>query len=408
MIFSNTSSNVRIAMHNIRGARVRSGLTILGVVIGVASIVLAINVGQGVKNQVLSQVEASGANVISIRSGHVIDRNPDGTIARYNLNRALSSNSLTQADLDAVNAIPGVTATSPLADISAEITDRDGNLLSNGYLIATNSNVSGLLGRQISYGSDFSSTPSDRTVLIGASVADQLFGDPSPIGSIIKVRGQDFVIKGVFERFPANPINLGIDYNNTVFVDFSALHKLQAENTKIKEILVRGQTDLNQLMQTINQKLHELHNQEDYSVLRLSELEYVTEDIFQLVTALVAAVAAISLIVGGIGIMNIMLVNVAERTREIGIRKAIGASNWQVLSQFLSESIVLSVTGGFIGVFVSQLAGLVIRTTTNIKPAFSPTVILLAIAMSVIVGVLFGAGPAWKASRKKPIDALRS
>lgn len=400
--------NVRLAMHNIRGTRVRSGLTILGVVIGVASIVLAINIGQGVKNQVLSQVEASGSNVISIRSGQIVERDDSGRITSYNLNRALSSNTLTNEDYQAIASFEGVTSSAPLADLSAAVATRDGQELENGFVIATNSNISGLFGRSIDYGSDLSDRNAERTVLIGADVAEDLYGEPSPIGSAIRIKDQDFIVKGVFERFPGNPINLGIDYNRTVFIDYSALPRISAEDTFIKEILVRSDGDLNQLSEQITATVLELHGQEDFSVLRLSELEFVTEDIFELVTAMVAAVAAISLIVGGIGIMNIMLVNVAERTREIGIRKAIGASNPQIMGQFLTESVVLSVTGGLIGVLLSQIGGLVIRTTTNIKPAFSPEVILVAIAMSVGVGILFGVGPAWKASRKKPIDALRS
>lgn len=402
------ASNIRLAIHNIRGARIRSGLTTLGVVIGVASVVLAINIGQGVKNQVLSQIEASGGNVISVRSGRVVERDAAGNITRYSLNRALSSNTLTMEDLEAIRGIEGVTSTAPLADISAEIKNRDNERLEDGYLIATTNSISNLFGRGIDFGSDFGDRNSDRTVLIGAEVAEDLFGEPSPIGSVIRLKDHDFVVKGVFERFPVNPINLGIDYNRTVFIDFSALEKLDAKDTQIKEILVRADGDLDAIMSQITNNLRELHGQEDFSVLKLSELEFATEDVFELVTALVAAVAAISLIVGGIGIMNIMLVNVAEHTREIGIRKAIGASNSQIMGQFLTESVVLSVTGGFIGVIVSQTASLLIRTTTNIRPAFSPTVILVAIGISVFVGILFGVGPAWKASRKKPIDALRS
>lgn len=403
------TDNLRIAIHSLRGTRVRSLLTTLGVVIGVASVVLAVNIGQGVRKQVTGQIEDLGGNLISIKSGRVVTRDDQGEIVKYNLNQALSSASLTDADLQAIAAEPNIETVVPLAEVNAGISTTTGLELLDGSVIGTTPQATDLLGREIVFGSIFSDFDRSRTAVLGSAVAEDLYGDPSPIGRIIKIRGSDFIIKGVFDKFPASPLTIGSDYNRTVFIPYDALADIGYTDTNIKEILVKatpGQVD--QTIDILSSQLLAAHGQNDFSVLKQSDLVFITDDIFNLITSMVAAVAAISLIVGGIGIMNIMLVGVAERTREIGIRKAIGASNLHIMMQFMTESILLSILGGFIGVVVAIVGGLIVRSLTTIKPAFSIEVVLIAIGSSALVGIIFGVGPAYKAARKRPIDALRS
>ena len=256
----------------------------------------------------------------------------------------------------------------------------------------------------------FTNSETSNAVVLGAGAAEELFSDPSPIGRGVQINGENFIVRGVFERFSVSPITIGVDYNRTVFIPYSSLSQLGIDDPSIREILVRADTPANveSVISDIRNRVVELHGQEDFSVLRQSDLEFITDDIFTLITGLIAAAAGISLIVGGIGVMNIMLVSVAERTREIGIRKAIGASNLHIMGQFMTESIVLSIIGGLVGVTLAQIVGLILRATTSISPIFDLQVVLITLSVSVLVGIIFGVGPALKAARKKPIESLRS
>ena len=403
-------SNIRIALQSIRNTRVRSLLTTLGIVIGVASVVLAVNIGQGVQQQVNGQIDAAGGNLITVRSGRVVVRDDQDRIVAYSLNQALSASNLTDQDLRAIESIPNNSLTTPLAEISGSVNAGEDRQLIDGHIIAANSNTPTLLGKEIVFGSMFTNSETSNAVVLGAGVAEELFSDPSPIGRGVQINGENFIVRGVFERFSVSPITIGVDYNRTVFIPYSSLSQLGIDDPSIREILVRADTPANveSVISDIRNRVVELHGQEDFSVLRQSDLEFITDDIFTLITGLIAAAAGISLIVGGIGVMNIMLVSVAERTREIGIRKAIGASNLHIMGQFMTESIVLSIIGGLVGVTLAQIVGLILRATTSISPIFDLQVVLITLSVSVLVGIIFGVGPALKAARKKPIESLRS
>ncbi len=403
-------SNIRIALQSIRNTRGRSFLTTLGIVIGVAAVVLAINIGQGVQRQVNSQIDAAGGSLVTVRSGRVVVRDDEGKVLGYSLNQALGTATLTNEDLRAISETPNVANLTPLAEVSVAASSSEGVQLVDGHVIGVLPSAPTLLGKSVVFGSIFTDTENSSAAVIGSGVAEELFGDPSPIGRSLILNEDRFIVRGVFEDFATSPLTLGTNLNRTIFIPYSSASRFSEDSLRIREILVRADTpeDVDGVIADIDARVSALHGQEDFSVLRRSDLDFITNDIFDLLTAVVAAAAAISLVVGGIGIMNIMLVSVAERTREIGIRKAVGASNIHIMAQFLTESIVLSVLGGIIGVSVAQIVGLVLRSTTSLKPVFDLQVVLVTIGLSAGVGILFGVGPAWKAARKKPIESLRS
>ena len=246
--------------------------------------------------------------------------------------------------------------------------------------------------------------------MIGSNVAADLYDIRDPIGRVITIKGQEFIIRGVLTAAPENPLNIGPSFNNIIYVPLESGKRLANGGIQVSEINIKvaeGQK-LDEISNAISNTILKNHNgQQDFTVVKQTEYLLLANQIFNLLTTFVAAVAGISLLVGGIGIMNIMLVSVSERTREIGVRKAIGATNQQILSQFLVEATVISVMGGIIGVLLSLFASFIIRVNTTIHPSISIETILIATGISTIVGIVFGMAPAIQAALKDPIEALR-
>ncbi|MDQ5886568.1 MAG: putative transport system permease protein, partial [Patescibacteria group bacterium] len=224
------------------------------------------------------------------------------------------------------------------------------------------------------------------------------------------IRGEDFIVRGVFEEFAPVTLGQGIDLNRAIFVPDLSLKNVAGEAAPVVRVLVRPDNPDNakELATNISNAVEEAHGgQNDITVLRQDENLAVNSNVLNLLTGFVAAIAAISLLVGGIGIMNIMLVSVSERTREIGIRKAVGATNRQIRNQFMAEAITLSFIGGLLGIIISFAINFIIRVTSNLTPVITWPVVVIATGVAISVGVLFGTVPAIKAARKDPIESLR-
>jgi putative ABC transport system permease protein len=246
--------------------------------------------------------------------------------------------------------------------------------------------------------------------VLGQNVANELFPGISPLGHSITFHGQSFVIVGVLNQFDIAPLSIDADFNNVIFIPYSTAQQIDPAGASLYEILVKptNSSSTNRVESKIqNNLLAAHHGEQNFSVFTQTDELAAANHILNLMTDLIGAIAAISLLVGGIGIMNVMLVAVTERTQEIGIRKALGATNRQIVNQFLTEAVVISTYGGILGIIVSLLINLGLRIVTNLQPALSWQVILIATAVSVIVGIVFGIMPAVKAARKDPIDALR-
>jgi putative ABC transport system permease protein len=324
---------------------------------------------------------------------------------------AFGANTLTEQDLKIIREAPNVELAAPLNAITglAEVGNRQ---MDQGTIIATSAEMGQLINDSVEFGAFFTESDHNKPVaVIGKRVAEQLFKENVPIGKSLEIRGQEFIVRGIFEEFESTPLALSADFNRTIFIPYDTGKELSGGVLQLYQIIAKP-ADAAEVQPTIGLLREALLNahagQEDFTVLKASETLAITNRILTLLTSLIAAVAAISLLVGGIGIMNIMLVSVTERTREIGIRKATGATNLQILGQFLTEAIVLSVVGGLIGVALSGLANFLIRIMTDLQPVITLPVVLVATGVSLLVGVIFGVAPALKAARKDPIEALRS
>ncbi len=401
-----------MAMNSIGRAKMRSLLTMLGVIIGITSVVMIFALGEGLKRQVAGELKDLGSDLVVIRSGNIVERDQAGKVTKVNISDVFTQSILTEKDLDAVKAIPGVSYAAPIAFLSAPIVTEDGKKLSGDTaIIATTPQIRDVLNRNVETG-EFFTTPelAKNLVILGPDVALELYGEDPAVGRIIKIKNTDYIIRGVMERTDPSPLDLvNTDFNRAVYIPLGSAKALSGGSLGIREIDVKlAETDVSaETVTAINQKILELHGAQDFSVLEAKDFVGVVDQVFSVLTTFVGAVAGISLLVGGIGIMNIMLVSVSERTREIGIRKSIGATNQQILGQFLVEAIILTMIGGLIGIAISLVVSGALRLYTDIHPFVEPRVVLIAVGVTLAVGITSGIVPALKAARKDPIESLR-
>ena len=395
-------ANTKLAMTSIRRARWRSVLTMMGVIVGVASVVTAVSLGVGVKRQVQGQINKLGPDIVTITPGN---------IAGSSLGLAGSGLTATfsEADLQTVQNTPGLAQVTAFAVVPSQAQFEGRNY--EGPIIAVSGDVAKVLGQDLLYGTSLGSADSSKdSVVIGKRVAEQLFGENVPIGKAVTIRGQSFRVSGIFDEFDTSPLTPGPDYNSTIFIGYSTAKQLNNAPLPIYQILVKP-TDAKQTEQAaiaITKSLKAAHGgQQDFRVLKQAETLAASGKVLNILTALVTSIAAISLLVGGVGIMNIMLLAVTERIHEIGLRKAVGATNKQIMGQFLTEAALLSVMGGIIGVLLALLANYFLRIFTDLKPVVTWQISLIAVGVALAVGMVFGSLPAFKAARKDPIDALR-
>lgn len=402
--------NIKMALSSIRQAKFRSLLTMLGIIIGVGSVVLIVSFGEGTRKQVQKQINKLGTDLITIRSGKLVDRNDKGQISNINLTAGVGSSTLTESDVNTLRRIPKISAAVPWEVITGTASV-DGRPYDQGFVIATNSDMFQLLDQKLAHGDFFGPDDNMRyQAVIGAGVAKNFFGEDDPSGQTFKFRNADFYIRGVFSRFDSNPLDFGIDFNNAIFIPYGTGKLVSGGQAQVRQIYLKQQDGAvtKSTIAEVTKALKAQHQgQEDFTILSQEEYLQITSRVFGLLTSLISGIAAISLLVGGIGIMNIMLFSVSERTREIGIRKAIGATNRQILGQFLVEATVLSFTGGIIGVALAAMGTVLIRLLTDITPSITWTIVSIACGASLLVGIVFGILPALNAARKDPIESLR-
>ena len=400
--------NTKMAMANIKASRLRSTMTMFGIIVGVASVITVIGLGQGLRNQVTNQITKLGSNLIIVLPG----KQANSQVVNFGLLQNLggSSGVITENDLKTVNKTPLIDLVAPVATITGLPTNDDRSM-QNAIVVGTSQALPTILSKKVEYGSFFDKDSIGKNyAVIGHGVAEQLFGENVPIGKTFKVKQTEFIVQGVFEQSPATPLSPSINFNNAVVIGFDKAKEIADGSLHISQVLLTAKNADKTQEVTTNLKAELLKNhgqQEDFSVLRQQETLAISDGIFQQLTLFVTWVAAISLLVGGIGIMNVMFASVSERTREIGIRKALGATNGQIVSQFVTEAILLSLTGGIIGIVLALLIIATIHATTSFEPAVSLPAIGIAAGVSMGVGILSGILPAIKASQKDPIESLR-
>lgn len=398
-----------MALSSIMSTKWRSLLTMLGVIIGVASVIIVMGLGEGIKQQIAGQIDHFGNDILMIRPGNE---------ARYKNGKQLSdtdilfgrnvAGALTTQDVSAVADVQQIAKSAPLGIISSAAKAGD-TTLSDPLVIATSSQLPEIVGQQVHYGSFFDDGDMSAAV-IGKQVAHNLFGEAVPLGQLFKMRGHTFMVRGIFSEFKSSPLSPTAGFDDAIFIPSGAAQQITNSGLQFYTILAQPKkgTDTKQVTATLNEQLTNAHGgAHDFTVFNRAQAEAVGDSTISLLTMFVTAVAVIALLVGGIGIMNIMLVSVTERMHEIGVRKAVGATSHQILAQFTLEAAVLSGAGGVVGVGVSLLVESFLRTYTNYRPVFMWRAMFIAVGLSLVVGIIFGVAPAIKAARKDPINALR-
>ena len=407
-----TKGNFKSALASVRSAKWRSLMTMMGIIIGIVSVVTVVSIGEGVKQQVASQINHFGKDLITIRPGQIVERDKHGQVTGVNLFAGFTATgTLTKDDIQTVRDSKGVQTAVPLSIVAGRV-GFDNKQFGGISMIGTESQLPSILHQKLAYGDFFSSTDGNQNgAVIGTKVAQDVFGQDVPLGQSFEFQGQTFVVRGVFEDFKTAPFSLETNFNNAIFIPYDLAQELTNQKAVIYEILAQAKSDSNvaETSNVVSSSLRKAHgNQDDFTVLQGSDTLGVTSNILNMLTRLIAGIAAISLLVGGIGIMNVMLVSVTERMQEIGIRKAIGATSRQIRNQFMVEATVISIIGGIIGIVLSLLINVILRIFTSLTPVIDWQIILLATGVSLVVGIVFGTIPALKAARKDPIDALRN
>jgi putative ABC transport system permease protein len=398
--------------------KLRTGLTILGIVIGVAAVIAMLSVGQGAQNSITSSISSIGTNLLFVSAGAGARFRGGGGAIRINNVRQLTLADA-QAMLDPFQA-PSVQAVAPVIQGGNISASANGQTTTTTIYGAT-SNYFSLRNEVVSEGAIFSDQQVNthaRVVVIGPDLATTLFGQTTNLtGQTIRINSQTFTIIGILKSKGGSA--LGSSDNQAIIPLTTARDRvIRRAGNAVDTIYVQAtgaktvsdaSTQISNIMRL---RHHVAVGKEDFSVFNQQDLASTASSIIGVLTIFLGGIAAISLLVGGIGIMNIMLVSVTERTREIGLRKAVGARNRDILMQFLVESLFLSLLGGFIGVVLGWLISLIIgqvasSSGTSLTPAVSLNAVLLATLFSAAVGLFFGIYPARRASQLEPVEALR-
>lgn len=395
------------AYRTLKSNRVRTLLTVLGITIGIASVTCILAISGGVKQMIGGQVEALDGRIAVIRPS-VQTRDPNALINPI-IQQTFSVSTLTEADIQALTGMKNLDAVVPLMTIDGSLkTDR--KTVKDSTILATTPNFTKATHVSMKAGQFLDDATDSTTAVIGEDLSLELFNTDRPIGQLFTMRGQQFTVIGVMKR-SNNPINFNnVDLNRAVIVNFERGKLFHQGRSQIQQInlLAKDASNLAELTSHAKQKLLSQHlDEEDFSITTGDAITRPSNQLFNAITDVMTAIAAISLFVGGIGIMNIMLVGVAERTREIGIRKAVGANQYNITAQFLMESLIISLLGGLFGYILGYVMAFSVSVFLYFTPAFTWQTAATAFAMATVVGVVFGSYPAIKAARKNTIVSLR-
>lgn len=401
-----TKEILRMALSSLERNKTRSMLTTLGIIIGVGAVIAAFAVGQGANKVIDAEIVSFGSNFVMVFSQR------SGSLAQGNIRY------ITNADATAIErSVSGVDAVAPL--VNASVTAVYGNTNWSTSLTGSTASYSYVQSREIESGRDLYDSDirqGTKVAVVGQTVVEKLFGMENPLGKSIRVNKIPFTIVGVYAK--KGQSQMGSDQDDLIIVPITTAQKrlVRKRGTvdRVQAIYIQGVSmdALSYIQNETEALLRERHKikrgePDDFAVRNISQMLEARKKTTTIMSMLLACIAVISLIVGGIGIMNIMLVSVTERTREIGIRMAVGATSGDIRTQFLLEAVVLSDLGGLIGILLGVLAAFGMSAVTKAPPVFSIGSILVAFVFSCLVGVGFGYYPAYKASLLNPIDALK-
>ncbi|MDD3486951.1 MAG: ABC transporter permease [Candidatus Moranbacteria bacterium] len=392
-------------IRSLSGNKVRSGLTILGIVIGIASVIALVAIGQGAQNSVASSIESIGSNLIMIMPGS----QRVGGISQG----AGSSETLTEADAEAIGQISGVGVVAPSVTGRYQITAKGNN--TNTETIGTVPDYVTVRNVSMDIGSFFSQqqvSSSAKVAVLGPTTRDDLFGEnANPVGQTVRINKIEFKVIGVTTEKGGSGLS---SQDDMIYVPLTTAQHFLAGNNYINNINITA-TDQS-LMTSVQEEVTNLllarhkisdSSNADFRIMNQNDIVSTATSVTSTFTVLLSAIAGISLVVGGIGIMNMMLTTVTERTREIGLRKAVGIRKIYINLQFLAEATMLTFVGGFVGIIAGWIASIVLSSFLSITPEISTTSIFLAFGVSAAIGIVFGFYPARKAASMNPIEALR-
>ena len=391
--------------------KLRSVFAIIGIMVGITAVIVLVSIGNGVKSDVTKTVEGIGTNLIVILSGN-IDTSSGGINGPQVGNPAnfISGDILKREDATSIANLEGVKAVSPIALASGSI--RKGDKVSNSTLMGADPDIGEVMnGFTIKYGRFLTDDDSDKkNIVVGSAVMEQLFdGKDNIVGEKVMVGSDEYEIVGQLDKPQSSGELFQSDYESIAIISMDEAKRLNEGEDKIMRIAASASDteSVDAVVERIKQDMLSRHGKDEFSVLTQEELLNMFGDIIGILTTAISAIGAISLIVGGIGISSVMFMSVADRTREIGIRKAIGATRSVIMFQFLIESVVLSVFGGAVGLLLALFVNKVVAERSIITPEVTSSIIVLALGFCIGVGILFGLIPAIRASLKDPVEALK-
>ena len=402
-------STVRIALRSLWVNKMRSFLTMLGIIIGVSAVIVMMAVGTAARNKISEQISSIGSNLLWVVSG---------SYSQGGIRLGIGSQStLTINDAEAIaKECSAVSAVAPVHNGSAQVVYGNQNWATS--LQGTSPGILEIKDCGLTAGRNMTDQDvrnSTKVCLVGQTVVDNLFGSLDPIGQIIRIKKIPFTIIGVLESKGQSLV--GQDQDDVIYVPITTAQKKIFGTTipgMVRSIMVKARSadEISVAERQVTDLLRQRHRstqnkEDDFSIRNLTQMLQMAEQATNVMTLLLAAIASVSLLVGGIGIMNIMLVSVTERTREIGIRMAVGAKTWDIRIQFIIEALTLSIIGGIIGIIIGSIGSVVFSAVIGWPTIVSPLSVFIAFGFSALVGISFGFYPAYKASLLNPIDALR-
>lgn len=403
------ASTLRISFRALKVNKMRSALTSLGMIIGVGAVIIMLAIGSGASKQISDQISTMGSNLLIVMSGATTSggvRMGSGTQATLTVNDSISIKNNCQSVYDVAPVVSGV----------GQVIY--GNQNWSTQVIGSTPNILMIRDWELSSGRTFSDEDvknATKVCILGQTVATNLFGDMDPTDQIIRIKGIPFKVIGVLAI--KGQSMMGQDQDDIIFIPLTTAQKKLFGSDfpgSVKLIMVKAKNAdaLNYSEKEITAILRERHNigykqEDDFSIRNLTQMMDMAKQSSNVMAFLLGAIASVSLLVGGIGIMNIMLVSVTERTKEIGIRMAIGAKTWDIRLQFLIEALMLSLSGGFLGILIGIIGSHLLSSLAGWTIDISIMSIMLSFGFSAFTGVFFGFYPAYKASMLNPIDALR-
>ena len=395
------------ASSSFRRNRGRNLLATLGVAIGVGSIVAILALSGGLHNIISQQVSELNNNLVVVRPG-VQDKSFSSlasSVAQYNYN----TSTITESDVEAVRKMPYIRAVAPM--MTSENKLKGDGREANATVVATSPDLA-ITSQLALRDGDFleGGTHKAKPAVLGPKLSVQLFGTEQSISQTFKIRGKEFIVVGIL-RGVEKPLNYNnVDFDNAAIITIEEGKKIHNGHMQIQQINIQADTSqqVGQIAQQVKDKIKQNHQgEEDFTVATGDAISQPTNRLFTALTQVLTLIAAISLVVGGIGIMNIMLVSVVERTREVGIRKAVGATDGNIITQFVIEALAISLLGGILGYILGYIVALSFSVWLSFPPSLEWQTAVMAIGLALAVGLTFGLYPAIRAARKNTIESLR-